>query len=372
MADTRELIPVSAEEVEKISGFGRAKEFSVDFPKRAVKSADMRRRRKDFLAGVSAPTGPQPRPKAIKGVMPTGEQLARLRAVHESTAAGAELIAQELDADTTLGLTYSALVSYEYSQMRAEYKRRLANARDRRRVEAQWEKIVEAAHQAMGKAGVKEVDEGALDRLSSELTRSKANFNTVVDIANSARDSKVIPFEGGVASPKGNFLTVYDVFHDNWDVVIPTPPDLCERPIQGKYTKHFSWSFNLSVRITVWCPTWTNPFRTCQKTFTLAGISVALGLEVGYRITCCGAVAWGQAYAQACGTIVGKTVCVGCSARIVGVAGIGKTGSGSTCNYGLGVTAELKCTAAGVTLFQASVPFGWTVTGPCPPPNLPC
>ena len=300
MADVRDLVPVSAEQVAKESGMGKAREHSVDFAKKSVTAAELRRARKEAFSRVEAPTGPQPKPKPIRGVLPTSKELRRLTAIHQSTAATAEMVAQDLDVDGAVGLTYSALVAYEYAQKKAELKRRLAKAKDKRRVEAQWEKIVEAAQDALRKAGVKEVSAADLDRVASELTRSKADFNTVVDIANSARDVIAVPFEGGIPTPRGNFLTIYDVFRDGLDIVLPVPPDLCERPIEGRYTKHFSYGFSLSVRITYWCPTWTNPFRTCEKTVTLAGVSFALGLEVGYRITCCGAVAWGRRREDVC------------------------------------------------------------------------
>jgi hypothetical protein len=366
-----DLEQVDPSEVEQSVRVASPREFSVDFPKKAVSAAELRRLRKAAFADVEAPTGPQPRAKTIKGMLPTGEELKKLRAIRESTTATAEMISQELDADATIGLTYSALVIYEYSRMRSEYEKRLKTAKERRRVETQWQKIVAAATEAMDKAGVKGLAEADLNRAAAQLTRSKANFESVVEIANSARDEEVAN-ASGIVTPKGHFVTIYDRIDDILDVVIPTPPNLCEQPIQGKYTKHFGWSFNLSVRITYWCPTWTNPFRTCTKTITVGGVSVGFGLEVGYRITCCGAVAWGAGYAQACVNIAGVTVCASCSAVVVGVAGIGKTGSGSKCNYGLGVVAEVKCVVAGVTVFSASVPFGWTITGPCPPPELPC
>jgi hypothetical protein len=281
------------------------------------------------------------------------------------------MIAQKLAPDQALASTYSALVALEYTKLKAERKARLAKARDPKRVEAQWQRIVDAARQAFADGGLPGLGEADLDAFSKELTRNKASFNTVLDIANSARDVVETP-AGAPRTAVGNFVTVYDSFADLVPVVIPTPADLCDRAVEGKYTKHFSRSFSLSIRLTYWCPTWTNPFRTCTKTITLAGVSFSLGLEVGYRITCCGATAWGQAFAQACATIVGFTVCAGCTAKVVGLAGISRSGSGSSCTYGLGVTAELKCTFGGVTVFSASVPYGWTITGPCPPPVLPC
>lgn len=107
-----------------------------------------------------------------------------------------------------------------------------------------------------------------------------------------------------------------------------------------------------------------------MKSFTLAGVSFSLDLEVGYRVTCCGAIVWGQASVQACGTIIGITVCAQCTAKITGVAGFGRSGSGNNCTYGIGVNAQLKCTFAGITVFQVQVPFGYNVSGPCPPIGL--
>jgi hypothetical protein len=367
----RDLIAVSPEKLEKISGFTRVQRHTAKFPRRAVPAAEARKlQRRQLEALVPEAVPDQPRERPIKAVRPTTAEVAKLRAIHESEAATAELVAQKLNADQVLGLAYSSLALLEYSKLRSEYERRRRQARDSRRVEAQWRKVVEAASQAFASAGLRGMAETDLDRLATELTRNKANLNAVLDIANSAHDVETIT--AGGPRPAGNFVTVVGKFVDLPPVVVPVPPNLCEKPVEGKYTKHFSYSFSLTVKLTVWCPTWTNPFRTCKKSFTLAGVSFSLGLEVGYRITCCGATAWGQAYAQACGTIIGITVCASCSAKVTGVAGITKSGSGSTCTYGLGVVAELKCTFAGVTVFYASVPYGWTITGPCPPPNLPC
>ncbi len=373
MATRRDLIAVSPDRLQKLPGFTKVDRHSALFPKKAVPAGQARtlQRRALTTAASRAQPGPQPPPKAIKAARLTTSDLVKLRAVHESSAASAELVAQRLNPDQTLGLVYSALVTLQYTKLKAERKARLAKAKDPKRVQAQWQKVVDGAVQAFAAGGVRGLTEADLDKLSTELTRSRANFNAVLDIANSARDV-ISGAAGGPKAAAGNFVTVYDAFADFWPVVTPAPESLCDRAIEGKYTKHFSRSFSLSVRITYWCPTFFNPLRTCTSTITLAGVSFSLGLEVGYRITCCGATAWGQAYAQACGTIIGITVCAGCTAKVVGLAGISRSGSGSSCTYGLGVTAELKCTVGGVTVFYASVPYGWTITGPCPPAVLPC
>jgi hypothetical protein len=373
MASRRDLIEVQPERIERLRGFSKAQKHSALFPKRAVPAGQARtlQRRSLTTTASRAQPGPQPAAKSIKAVRLTTSELAKLRTVHDSSAASAELVAQRLNPELTLGVVYSALSALNYTRLKAERKARLAKAKDPKRVQAQWQRIVDGGTQAFAAAGMRGVTEADLDRFSRELTRSKANFNAVLDIANSGRDV-VIGAAGGARLATGNFVTVYDAIADLFPVVTPVPESLCDRAIEGKYTKHFSYSFSLSVRITYWCPTWTNPFRTCTTTVTLAGVSFSLGLEVGYRITCCGATAWGQAYAEACATIVGIRVCAGCTARVTGVAGITRSGSGSSCTYGLGVTAELRCTVAGVTVFYASVPYGWTITGPCPPAVLPC
>jgi hypothetical protein len=214
--------------------------------------------------------------------------------------------------------------------------------------------------------------EADLRGFSQELRKNKANFNSIVNIANSG----VI-----VGAPSGQPLTVNTVATGGWvpqtgvfidpGQVVTTIFGLCDKPFaEGVFTKHFSRSFSLTISLTVWCPTWTNPFRTCKKNFTIAGVSFSVDVQVGYRVTCCGATVWGQAQAQACGTIIGITVCAGCTATITGVAGIGRSGTGSNCTYGIGVNAQLKCTFAGITVFYVQVPFGFNVNGPCPPAGL--
>ena len=366
-----DLVPVSAEELASIPGFATAKRYKADFPKRSVTPAQLRARQKSFIESVSPPSVRQPRPQRIAASRLTVAQLTKLRAVHESEAASAEMVAQKLGPDDLLGTFYSSLIALQYTKMQAERRKRLRGARNRDAVEAQWAKVVEGAQKAFAAAGQKGMTEARLDRTAKELTRSKANFNAVVDIANSGTDSVITA--AGSRLGFGNYVTIAETIADLLDpIIFPVPPNLCEQPVEGTYTKHISVSFSLSVRVTYWCPTWTNPFRTCTTTFTVAGVTFNAGLNIGYRITCCGAYAWGAAYAQACATIVGITVCASCSASVVGVAGVGRSGSGSSCSYGLAVTAELKCTVAGLTIFDAYVPYGWTVTGPCPPAGLKC
>jgi hypothetical protein len=366
MPQQRDLVKVEPDAISNVPGFAKVNQIEATFPKKTVTAAEFRKAQQDWVKSYPAPKATQPQPQPIKGVLLTAPLLDSLRSVHESTAATAELVGQQLGPDQTLAVVHSSLAAYEFTKMQAEYKKRLAAAKepDKPAVQAQWQKVVEAAAAAHAGAGLKDLKEADLTRMASTLNSNKANFNAVATIANSAKDEVAV----ASAQANGAFVLHAEVLPDLVAIVITIPPTICDRPIQGSFSKHFSRSFQLQVTLTVWCPTWTNPFRTCRKTFTLAGVSFNVDLSVGYRITCCGATAWGQAAVQACASLLGIQVCASCTAGITAVAGTGKSASGSNCSYGLGLNAELKCQFAGITLFDVNAPFGWTITGPCLPP----
>jgi len=361
------LEAVSPEELRKIRGLPPTKEHKATFPKRAAAgAADARSALKRWQETQPVPTPPRNPEEAIQAVRLTRAQAAKLRAVADSDAAPAEILNQKLNPKNLFGTLYSALTTYEYMQLQAEYKRRTATGRAAAETERQWQQIVSAAQAAYAAAGLK-VRPADLDQFVKQLTASAANLNAVVRIAGSAAAAD----RGTALTPNtkvsASFVAVAEKVIDLSTITFPIP-GLCDKPIkEGSFTKHFSKSVSLSVKIKYWCPTWTNPFRTCTKTVTLAGVSFTVGVNVGYKITCCGATAWGQGYAQACATIVGISVCASCSATIVGVAGVSRTPVASGCIYGLGINAVLQCKFAGATILYLSWPFGWTVTGPCPP-----
>jgi hypothetical protein len=203
--------------------------------------------------------------------------------------------------------------------------------------------------------------------MAAELGRNKSNFNTVATIGSSAVTG---PATSAAKLGFDNFVTQTGVLPVALAGVV-APLNLCSQPLaQGSYTKHFGHTFSLQVSFNA--PCFPKIWKTCSYTLTIASLSYNVDLNVGYKITCCGAAAWGQAAAQVCGSILGHTACASCSAAVTVVAGLTKNVIGSNCIYGLGVVAELKCTAAGITLFDFNAPFGWTVTAPCPPPNFPC
>lgn len=368
MAAPRNLVALDSDAIKKLPGLKSVTKLEAPFVKTQVKAVEFKTAHSAWLRSIPAPAVEQAPAKPLKALAITAADVDKLRVVSESTAGTAELLAQGMGPDETLSLLYSSILAFEYTKLQAERKQRSADARTRSTVDAEWKRVLEGVAAGYAAAGLKSLKEADLDKMAAELSRKKANFNAVATIANSAEDAA----EGTETKALGSFLTHVAVVPDPAMLVTAAPADLCRKPIEGTYTKHFSYSFALKVRLYVPCPKWTNPFRWCWKTFTIAGVSFSLNLNVGYRVTCCGAAAWGQAAAQACGTVLGVTVCASCTAKIVGVAGVGRTGSGSSCSYGLGLNAELKCTLAGATVLYLSVPFGWTITGPCPPPALPC
>lgn len=373
MAKTSQLVNLAPDRLREISGFKAQKPIEVTFAKRAVAAADARAALKKWTESVPEPKVEQPAPKAIKAVRLTAEHVTKLRAVNESTAPTAEIINQEMSPDDLLGVSYSAFVILDYIKLGAEFKSRLTDARDKTALNEKWQDVVKGARDALAAAGLKNLTEADLDKMAAELKRNTNNFNAVTTIANTAVD---VPAAAAKKLGTGNFVTQTGVQPSAAVAVVTAPPaaltkGICSQPLaQGSYTKHLGSTFSLQVTINIWCPTWAHPFRTCPHTYTLASLMYAVDLNVGYTITCCGASAWGQAGAQVCGSIVGVTLCASCTASVTAVAGLTKNPSGSNCIYGLGVVAELKCKVGSITVLDYHVPYGWTITAPCPPPGI--
>lgn len=350
---------------------GKAKRFSADYPKKALDrsqiSAKLKAWRQDQVVKPVAT-----KLSKITAVKLNKNVVSSLRAIHESPTPTAESIkGQKMNPDDVLGSLYSSFAALEFSKMQSELKLRMSKAKTpaaKAKVNEEWGEVVRSAQTAFAGAGLRGLKESDLATQAQELGASKANFTAITNIYNTGKAELSEDLKAGFTALGGWVTQIGKLDPGGVSTVIP---DLCSKPFaEGSFTKHFGHSFNLNVTLTVWCPTWTHPFRTCRKTFTLAGVSFSFDISVGYRVTCCGAVAWGQAHAEACGTLLGVTVCAGCTGTITGVAGIGRSGSGNNCTYGIGINAQLRCTFAGITVFQAQAPFGYNVSGPCPPLGL--
>jgi hypothetical protein len=290
----------------------------------------------------------------------------------ESETGPAEVLAQQLDEATLVGTVYTALLTHQYMRLEAEHRRQLASPKQSARTaeSAEWPRVIDAYGKAFAAAGLKGVDEAKLSRYAKELAGNRRNLDAVTKLVNSAttvgRESDLQP-----AVVKATFIPVTARIIDP-NVLTTFIPNLCKMPLaQGTFTKFFAYSFNWTVSFSAPCiPKF---WKTCQYNITLAGVSFNAGVNVGYKVTCCGVTAWGTGTAQACATVIGKTFCASCSANVTAVAGVSHTpGTGGKCNYGLGLNASLSCKLGSSTLFSASVPFGYTIGGPCPPKFLPC
>lgn len=348
---------------------GKAKTFKDTHPKTAIAATALKSKLKTWQNAQAAPSEPVKLEK-ITAPRLKATEVTKLRAINESATPTAEaIVGQKMEPSKVIGTLFSSLSTLEFTKMESEFKTRLAAATTpaaKAKVQEQWNNIVKAGQQAFASAGLKNLKEADLRSFSTELAQNKANFNTIVKMSNSgvAVSSEALTTQSAL---KGGWVPQTGLLLDN---VITTTviPGLCSVPLkEGRFTKHFSKSFSLTVRIPYWCPSWTNPFKVCHKNITVAGASFSVDVSVGYRVTCCGATAWGRASAEACVTIVGLRFCAGCTATITGVAGFGRTGSGNNCTYGLGINAQLKCTFGGATVLNLQAPFGWNITAPCPP-----
>ncbi len=375
------LLKLPEDKVSKMKGMGKVKKRTTKFPKKAKKAVKLKSDLKKWQQSVKAPKAPRVHEKKIKAIRLKSKHVTQLRRINENPVATAEIVAQKMSPDDVLGVMYSSLSTYEYYKMQAEYKKRLRKARGRKareKLRQQWEEIVKSGQKSFTAAGLKRVTEKDLNGFSRELKRSKNNFNTIANIANTAVSDGVTKKAAAaatttIASPTGAFIPAVGAVVDPAMTVMTAATDICDHPLEGSFTKDISQTFEMKTRLYVWCPTWYAPWRWCWRTFVLAGVSYSVGLDVGYRVSCCGASAWGRAYAEACGTLIGIRICAGCTASVYAVAGVGRTQTtGGDCSYGLGMTAQLNCQLAGIPVFAFAYSFGYTITGPCPPPEIPC
>lgn len=358
------------------------------YPKGTSTSAELTKKFKAFRESQKAPTlsslskNEFHTPEPVKGVNLFAKDVAMLHQIASSSSPLAEAVGnQEATPEQIIGTLSSALLTLEYVKMQAAYKKAKAEAKndnEKKQIDATWQEGVKGLGSAYSSIGLKGLGEKNMNAFSTELLKDKNAFNSVVNINNSRLAIKTAAKASFTAQSvaMGNFETQIAKIDDPLIGNLVLPMNLCATPFaQGSFTKHFGHSFSLQVTISLPCVTkycWGIPcgFGWCTHTYTLASLSYNVDLNVGYKVTCCGGSAWGFASANVCASFLGKQFCAGCTAGIVGAVGIARTPSGGKCIYGLGLTAQLKCTFAGITVLNVSYPFGYSLTGPCPP--LPC
>lgn len=300
------------------------------------------------------------------------DKFVKVRTNKSATAALDKYYKQDLPDFVSMAHTSQMVLAY--SNMKEEYAKRKKRARTRTekiRLKKQWNKIVDAAVIANKISYGKDISEKTLDRMALNLKKNKKALSEVKNLTKSIKttSSDTLTLATTIVAE------LVPVTAASWapiDTVIPVEESLCDSPISGTLTKHYSNSFSITVKYPYWCPTWSNPLKTCTGSVTLAGVSFSMGIEVFYEISCCGAIAGGSAYVNACGTIIGITRCAGCRANVVAVGGIGHTPVNNECRYGLGAKADISCKVGSYTVFYAAYSFGIVVDGPCPPDVLPC
>jgi hypothetical protein len=352
------------------------KKIKITFPKKKITKSGIKANYKKFVKEQPLPKEKITKIK-IKAAPINSKTLKTYFSVLEDKSVAAAIDDKyNKKLDSFVGMSHSIITTLSYIKMRETYMSKLKTARtpaQKKAVQERWSEMIKAASVMNKVANGASLNEKSLDKMASALLKDKKIYNKAIQFASTAKKT-----ETGTLSFRTNLnvqVVAIPVLVNGGDTdVVSTNTSICDNPIEGSITKHYSNSFSLDVRYTYWCPTWRHPFRTCRGTLTLAGVSFNIGIDIGYRVTCCGAIIWGNGYVNACGTIVGITACAGCSASVVAVAGTGRATSGmrGNCNYGLGANATVRCTVGGVTVFLATVYFGWTIAAPCPPDPLPC
>lgn len=319
--------------------------------------------------------------KPINAKKLIADDVIKLHSISNSTNPLAEAISnQKSTPDEVINTLSTSIITLEYTKMKGAYKKAMetASALDKPKIEKTYKDAINNFKVAYGTIGLKNLGEKDFDAFSSELLRDKDAFNTIVTIENSKKQvarAPKIKFEPTAIS-EGKFETTVGKIDDLLVGNTVLPRDLCQQPlVQGSFVRHFSNSFSIRVTLSLPCVTrycWGIPcgFGICSRTYTIANLRYNVDLNIGYRVTCCGGAAWGSASANVCASLLGLSFCAGCSASIIGVAGISRTPVGSNCVYGVGFNAQFRCTFGGVTVLNVTVPFGHNFTGPCPP--LPC
>lgn len=292
-----------------------------------------------------------------------------------------EMLKTGTKTESLIGAVYTALVVYQFGLARGEYEKRLKRYGARR---TPREKEIYAGHvkqyqkwplefaRALNDAGLRGVDEKRLMKMWRTLRRHENGFEVIKRIDASERAPKAAqrPPAGARRAIFVTELKPADLIKTPVEI-IKLPDNWCPIDIRG--TKTWHWGKSATAKTTVSYPCgvgWTNwhpTIKWCSKTITLFTVSIQLNLEIGYEIDCCGFEAWGCGEATACGGALGATACLKCKVCVVGVAGVATSQSGSNCTYGLGLTIKAECTFLGQQFFQASIPYGWNVSGPCPP-----
>lgn len=328
----------------------------------------------------------------VRSRLVNAKDMNAFRSIRTNKAPLAEALQnQKMDIPTLVGLQWSFIATHEYALVRTAYKNSLRKARTARvsltkrtalikEIDKGWKKVVAEYGRAFAVTGVRNVTEQKLDGAVNAMTSSRKAHSEFLSMYDSVQ-GRPLSLAGRPSWITGIVHATRDVIqYKDWNV-IHVDPDWCGfDPITGVHTEHFSKGFELTTTVDYpcgvkWCSKYGIPYACginwCSKTITLISGSVSFSVDIGYELDCCGASSWGSAEVEACGTILGATLCAGCSAAVGTVTGVGEiTVEGSECSYGLGIVLSVHCYLADYTVLSASYPIGWVITGPCPPEGI--
>ena len=357
-------------------GIALPKEISVTFKKKAISKAKFKKSFKDWKSDIKVPKA-KVQKVPLKSVKFTKSNLKKFVKVRTDKSATAALDKHyKKDLSDFVSISHSSQMVFTYSKMKDEYKARMRRTRnpiEKAMLKKRWKKIVDAAVLVNKVSYGETVNETKLNKMAATLKSNKIAFRETSRLIKSIK-SKGNSFTLGISTTiNAELIPAVDATESAVDSVVEVVDNLCDSPISGSLTKHYSNSFSITVSYRYWCPTWRHPGRMCTGRVTLAGVSFSMGIDVFYNVTCCGAVVGGSAFVNACGTIIGITKCAGCRANVIAVGGIGNTPiNNNLCQYGLGAKADIKCTVGAFTVFYAAYSFGIVLEGACPPSPLPC
>ncbi len=309
---------------------------------------------------------PKPKRHKLKGILFKADEVKKLHTMHKSKTPIMEAMDQEMGPEELLSLSYSAITVHQYQKLKGEYNKKLEEASSKKeeaKIKKEWKDLVKGAIKGFQRAGVKGFKQDDLDNLSSEITKDPKVAKSIKVIADSGIRERNT---GGNPDYAAGEIPIVTAVADTVEDIVEAYFELCEHPIEDSYKWNYTFSFAWKINLKIWCPTWFNPFRFCWTTFTIAGISAGISLDIGYRISCTGASAWGLANAYTCATLLGIRYCFECNAEIVGVLGFTDLSDTGECVYGAGVNCEFSCTWRGIPIVFLTASIGLVVKAPCP------
>ncbi|MHA2208420.1 MAG: hypothetical protein ACXABV_04565 [Candidatus Thorarchaeota archaeon] len=309
---------------------------------------------------------PKPKRFRLKGRRFKSKDLSKLHAVHKSKTPLLSAMNQELTPEEFLDLSYSAFTVHQYQLMKDKYRSRLEAAKTKQeeaKIRREWRALVRGASKGFQRAGMRGVKEEDLDNLALEISRDKSIAKSIKKMAGSGVRERRSESNPDYAA--GEIPVVSEVA-EPIESIVEAYLELCRNPIEDIYEWVYKFEFSWKISLKIWCPTWFDPFRFCWTTFTIAGISTTISLEVGYRISCTGASAWGLASARTCATLLGIAYCFECTAEVVGVLGFTEVSDTGGCVYGAGVNCEFRCYWLGLPVAFLTAGIGLVIKAPCP------